>query len=155
MLLSDPFAPEADGGDDRRELAALDAACAWLAARDDVDPERVAVVGLGAAGTLAFLHGCHSDAAFAVASLGGPLARAELSAARPMQPLEMALNLSCPALLLVAEGDPCAGPEVVAHARRVLTQFARSFELEPLPPGGPAGAGALVRLRRFLESAAG
>ena len=127
---------------DRPATADLDAAAAFLAARDDVDDEQIAIIGLGAGGTLAFLSGCHSRRIAAVVALGGEIRYADLSGDRPVQPLEMALNLSSPYLGIFAEGDPQAPAEDVDALERTLDQFAKSAEIRRVPgPGSEASAG--------------
>lgn len=146
---------------DRVAVRDLDAAVAWLGAREGVDAERVAAVGLGGGGTLAFLLGCRSDRASAVVDVGGPLAYPALSAAKPSQPLELALNLACPLLALVGADDPATPPGEVELARRVLSQFAKHFDIVAYPAAGPpildvrrsdAAADAWERILGFLRS---
>lgn len=122
---------------DRRALADVVAALARLASESGVDPRRIAVVGLGAGGTLAFLSGCHSARPTAVVSLGGRVVRDALSAIHPLQPLEMALNLSCPFLGLFAANDRGLPAGELEHVRAVLSQFARSFDIVSLPGADP------------------
>lgn len=122
--------------DDRQSGADLERALERLAAEPGVDPRRLAAVGFGAGGTLAFLLGCRSDRPAAVVACHGPVVRSELSAAHPVQPLEMALNLACPLLALFGREDPAIPPEHVKRLRTVLSQFARSFDIVSLPDAG-------------------
>lgn len=118
---------------DRPALAALEAGLAHLAARADVDPRRIAAVGFGAGGTLAFLLACTSTRLAAVVDVaGGPL-RAELSAAQPIQPLELALNLDRPLLALFGAADPAVPAAHVALLRETLAAAAKEFEVVVLP----------------------
>ena len=73
----------------------------------------------------------------AVVSLGGRVVRDALSATHPLQPLEMALNLGCPFLGVFAEGDAALPAGELEHARAVLSQFARSFDIVSLPGADP------------------
>lgn len=115
---------------DRRALADLEAGLRWMAGRDDVDADALAVAGFGAGGTLAFLLGCTSRHPAAVVDFWGPVIYSELSAERPAQPLELALNLSCPVLFHFGAGDLALPPDHVAALRTKLDQFAASFEIE-------------------------
>ena len=68
--------------------------------------------------------------------------RGQLSAAHPVEPLELALNLGAPLLVLFGAEDPATPAE---HAERVeveLHRALRTFELERVPG---AGAGFLDR----------
>jgi carboxymethylenebutenolidase len=121
---------------DRRALADLDAAASLLAARDDVDGERVAVVGFCMGGTLAFLAGCTSTAfAGVVAFYGRPL-YPDLSAAKPMQPVEMALNLDRPLLAFFGDADEQVPLEHVSLLRQALEAGMKDFELVTYPGAG-------------------
>ena len=148
---------------DRRALGDLDGALSALGGRDDVDEDRVAVVGLGAGGTFAFLFGCHSGSPAAVVSVGGRVVYAELSAEKPIQPLEMALNLSAPFLGLYGAEDARAPGADVETLRRTLEQFAKPFEIVRLEGAGrdffhdtrpgyhePAARAAWERITAFL-----
>lgn len=123
---------------DRRVLADLEAATARLAREPGVDPERVAALGLGSGGTFAFLLGCHSQRLAAVVDVDGPLRYGELSAERPVEPLELALNLQAPLLALFGGRDERVPPEDVRRLEEVLAQFAKPFELVLLPDRGRA-----------------
>jgi dienelactone hydrolase len=126
---------------DRRVLADLEAALERLGREPDVDPERVALVGLGAGGTWAFLAACASSRAAAVVDVQGRLVHDRLDRETPLQPLELALNLGAPALIVLGADDPATPPDEVERARAVLTQFARDFELHALPGFGAGLAG--------------
>lgn len=129
---------------DRGALPELDRALVALRARSDVDPERVAALGLGRGGTLSFLLGCTRRLA-ATVDVDGPVLHPLLSPARPTQPLELALNLEGVFLGLFTEGGP-VGPEERQELRARLTSAARPFELVELSPAArgfldPTGAG--------------
>jgi carboxymethylenebutenolidase len=115
---------------DRVVLAALEARLAELEAREDVDRERIAVVGFGAGGNYAYQLGCTSRRVAAVVAYCGTIVYPDLSAARPIQPLELALNLSCPALFHFGAEDEATPVAHVAQLETVLGQFAKRFEVE-------------------------
>jgi dienelactone hydrolase len=151
---------------DRDALRALESALEALAREERVDGSRLAVVGLGPAGTLAFLCGCASRRVAAVVDAGGSLVRGELSARHPHEPLELALNLGAPVLVLHAADDPATPPAQADRIRDALERAGRSFELErasgcgarfldPTAPGYHAGPAHTARERivRFLAAA--
>jgi dienelactone hydrolase len=161
--LSVELAPGEGGGPppDRRALVDLDAGLERLAACADLDPERLAAWGSGRAGTRAFLLGCHSRRLAAAVCTHAPFVEPDLGPARPVQPLEMALNLGCPLLAVFAEDDPLAPPAQAEELRRVLSQFAREFDIVVRPrsePGARAASDAdpagpeLAFLAAHLES---
>lgn len=119
---------------DRQALVELDPRLAELGRSPGVDPERLAVLGLGRGGTLAFLLACTRRLAAAV-DLGGPVLHPELSPARPTQPLELALNLEGAFLGVFAE-QGAVGPEERELLRARLGAAARPFELVVLAGRG-------------------
>lgn len=130
---------------DRRALGDLEGAARWLGARPEVDRRRLAVVGFGLGGTLAFLAGCTGAwAACVVDVCGGPL-YPELSAHKPSQPLELHLNLDRPLLALFAEGDALVPPQHVAELRERLAMAGKDFTLVTVPRVG----------RRFFDEQSG
>lgn len=127
-----------------RQLAAeLEAILAAAAEHPALDAERLAVVGLGGGGTLGLVLACQSRRVEAVASLGGRIVLPALSGERPMQPLEMLLNLGAPLLGVFGSEDPASPPEAIAALEAKLEQFARAYELELLPGRG---------MRPYLEA---
>lgn len=121
---------------DRRVLADLEAAAETLGKRQDVDAERIAVVGFCMGGNYAFLLGCTSSRVRAVVDFYGRVVYPELSAEKPTQPLELALNLGCPLLALFGEEDPAIPAEDVERMRVVLSQFSREFDILTYPGAG-------------------
>ncbi len=118
---------------DRRALSDLEAAAAALVERAGVDPERAAALGFGAGGTLALLFGCASTRVAAAVLFCGRVVYPELSAAKPIQPLELALNLGAPLLACFGERDPSTPPEDVARLRTALSQFSKDFDIVTYP----------------------
>jgi dienelactone hydrolase len=111
---------------DRSALRALDPVLESVARRSDVERERIGVVGLGRGGTLAFLLGCTRRVA-AVVDVDGPVLYPALSAERPIQPLELALNLEGAFLGVFTASADRAGE--IEELRRRLASAARPFEL--------------------------
>lgn len=122
---------------DRAAPGELGPALEALGRRSEVDPERLGVLGLGRAGTLAFLLGCAHRLAVTV-DVDGPVLHAALSPERPTQPLELALNLEGSFLGLFA-GDGAVGAEEQRLLAERLTAAARPFALRAHP--GPSFLG--------------
>jgi carboxymethylenebutenolidase len=114
---------------DREINADLEAALVFLGELDTVDAERIAAVGFGTGGTYAFLLGCCSRRLAAAVVHAAPLVYAELSALRPAQPLEMALNLSVPVLAFYGGPDDAVPAADVARLRAVCSQFSRDCDI--------------------------
>ncbi len=121
---------------DRRVLGDLDGGLAWLAARADVDAHKLAAVGFCMGGNHVYQLGCHSRRVAAVVDFYGRLVYAELNSAKPMQPLEYALNLSVPLLAFFGERDSTIPPEHVAAFRQRLEQGCKNFEIVTYPEAG-------------------
>jgi carboxymethylenebutenolidase len=82
------------------------------------------------------LLGCKSTRLAAVVDFYGRFVYQALSANKPLQPLEMALNLSAPLLAMFGETDPSISRDDIERMRAVLTQFARDFRIEIFPGVG-------------------
>ncbi len=121
---------------DRRALADIDAAAKFLAARDDVDKGSVGVLGFCMGGTLAFLTGCTSTRFAAVVEFYGKPLYAELSESKPIQPLELLLNLDRRLLAFFGEDDAGVPMEHVELMRTHLTDACKDFELVTYPGAG-------------------
>lgn len=128
---------------DRRAVGDLEAAAEWLANEGTVDGDRIAALGFCAGGNFAFLLGCQSRRVAAVVDYYGRIVYPGLSEEKPVQPLEMALNLSAPLLGIFAMEDPSIPPEDVDAMERTLDQFAKSFELLRVPGVGHGFANPL------------
>lgn len=150
-----------DGLSDRQVLADLDDALGALGARDGVDGDRLVTLGFCMGGNYAYLSGCHSDRAAAVVDFYGRIVYPELSAHKPVQPLEMALNLGAPFLGHFGEEDPSIPSSEVERLESTLSQFAKSFDIVRYPGAGHGfmndsrpgyhGPSAEASFRRTLE----
>lgn len=118
---------------DRRALGDIDGAAALLAARSEADGDRIAAVGFCMGGTLAFLSGCTSSRFAGVVEFYGRVLYPELSAAKPIQPLELALNLDCPLLAFFGELDEGIPSEDLDRMRTTLASAAKNFEIVCYP----------------------
>jgi carboxymethylenebutenolidase len=121
---------------DRRVLGDLEGALVHLANDPEVDAKRLGAVGFCMGGNYAYLLGCKSMRVRAVVDFYGRFIYKELTANKPIQPLEMALNLSCPLLAMFGEEDPSISRADVERLRGVLTQFAKDFTIVAFPGVG-------------------
>jgi carboxymethylenebutenolidase len=98
-----------------RDLAAVVDA---LRAMPDIDPRRIAVWGYCTGGTLAWLAAClRGDLAAAVLYFPSQPVFAELSPVRPVHPVDLLWQLTCPALFLYGDQDKLMSPAVLADMR--------------------------------------
>jgi dienelactone hydrolase len=113
--------------------------------------ERPAVVGVGLGATWALLLGCQSVGVSAVAVVNGRLVYPRLSATKPVQPLEMILNLSAPVLLIDgSEGEGVAGEQMDLALDR-FAAFGIEVEVERISLSLSADAGSALRVAERLH----
>lgn len=113
---------------DRHARVELDHALEGLARRPGVDRTRLAALGFGRGGTLAFLLGCTRDLA-AVVDVEGPVLYPALSAEHPIQPLELALNFGGAFLGVFSSVSGRVGREELELLRQSLSSAARPFDI--------------------------
>ncbi|MEX1024212.1 MAG: hypothetical protein WD226_03960 [Planctomycetota bacterium] len=133
------------GGDfevwpDREALRLLDDLADRLVAEHAIAADSIALVGVGAAAPLAWLGGCTSTRFAVIGSLGAPPVYDQLSRAKPMQPVEMTLNLD--RALLAAFPAEAAHLEVV---RDQLESGSKDFSWVPFDGTTP------MALAKFLD----
>lgn len=128
-----PAAGLGDATADRARVAELETALAALAREPAVRGGPVALVGIGALGAQAFLCACASRRVAAVVDVCGPLVHATLEAEHPVQPLDMLLNLSAPALLVHAEDDARFGTSAASSAAQRIERALRTAERVAVP----------------------
>jgi carboxymethylenebutenolidase len=121
---------------DRRVLGDLEGALVHLANDPEVDAKRLGAIGFCMGGNYAYLLGCKSTRARCVVDFYGRFIYRELTAEKPIQPLEMALNLSCPLLAIFGEEDPSISRDDVEKFRRTLEQFSKEFTIVTFPGAG-------------------
>lgn len=136
---------------DRRVIGDLEGALEHLAGEPDVDARRLGAVGFCMGGNYAFLLGCTSRRLAAVVDFYGRFVYRELSREKPVQPLELALNLSCPMLAIFGGKDPSISAEDVERFRKVMDQFAREVTVVTFPE---VGHGFMNDRRRSYEAGA-
>ena len=134
---------------DRRVLGDLEAGLERIASEPGVDGKHLGAVGFCMGGNYAYLLGCSSRRLAAVVDFYGRFVYRELSPNKPVQPLELALNLSCPMLAIFGEKDPSISTEDIERFRRVMDQFARDVTIVTFPD---AGHGFLNDRRRSYDA---
>ncbi len=132
----DQIRAASSGVPDRRALADLDGAAGWLAQHEDVDARSVAIVGFCMGGTLAFLAGCTSTRFACVVDFYGRVLYGDLSEIKPVQPIEMLLNLDRPLLALFGEEDASIPLDDVRLLEKHLSDANKDFELVTYPGAG-------------------
>jgi carboxymethylenebutenolidase len=121
---------------DRRVLGDLEGALLQLSRDPEVDANALGAVGFCMGGNYAYLLGCKSTRLRAAVDFYGRFIYKELTANKPMQPLEMALNLSCPLLAIFGEEDPSISRADVERFRKTLEQFSKEFTIVTFPGAG-------------------
>ena len=117
-----------------RDLAAtVDA----LRAMPTIDPRRIAVWGYCTGGTLAWLAAClRGDLAAAVLYFPSQPVFAELSPARPVHPIDLLWQMTCPALFLYGDQDKLMPSEVLADMRARIDYWGVDARVEVYPGAG-------------------
>jgi carboxymethylenebutenolidase len=136
---------------DRRVLGDLEGALVHFSNDPEVDAKRLGAIGFCMGGNYAYLLGCKSTRVNAVVDFYGRFIYKELTAQKPIQPLEMALNLSCPLLAIFGEQDPSISRDDVAKFRSTLEQFSKEFTIVTFPG---VGHGFLNDRRKSYDKAA-
>jgi len=129
----DTIRSAAQGLPDRRALADLDAAALRIAEVPGVAADCIAAVGFCMGGNLAFQAGCTSTRFAAIVDFYGRPLYAELSAEKPIQPIELTLNLDRPLLAFFGAADASIPADQVELLRQALEAGAKNFEIVTYP----------------------
>jgi carboxymethylenebutenolidase len=117
-----------------RDLAA---AVGELRAMPEIDSRRIAVWGYCTGATLAWLAAClRGDLAAAVLYFPSQPVFAELSPARPVHPVDLLWQLTCPALFLYGDQDKLLTPEVLADMRAGIDGWQVDAQINMYPGAG-------------------
>jgi carboxymethylenebutenolidase len=117
-----------------RDLAA---AAGALRATPDIDSGRIAVWGYCTGATLAWLAACmRGDLAVAVLYFPSQPVFAELSPARPVHPVDLLWQLTCPALFLYGDQDKLMTPAVLADMRAGIDHWQVDAQINMYPGAG-------------------
>ncbi len=108
-----------------------------LRAMPGIDPRRVAVWGYCTGGTLAWLAAClRGDLAAAVLFFPSQPVFAELSPARPVHPMDLLWQLTCPALFLYGDQDKLMPSDVPADLRARIDYWRVNAQVKMYPGAG-------------------
>ena len=123
---------------DSQAMADLDGGAVYLKGRPDSNG-KVGAIGFCSGGRYTLMFGCTSkNLNAAVDSAGGFIIQDEHTSQRPVSPIDMIPQLSCPLLALFGEEDPNPSP---AHAERLqaeLDKHKKTYELRMYPNAGHA-----------------
>jgi carboxymethylenebutenolidase len=102
-----------------------------------IDPRRIAVWGYCTGGTLAWLSAClRGDLAAAVLYFPSQPVFAELSPARPVHPVDLLWQVTCPALFLYGDQDKLMPPDVLVDLRARIKYWEVDAQVNVYPGAG-------------------
>ncbi len=123
---------------DSQAMADLDAGALYIKGQSDSNG-KVGAIGFCSGGRYTLMFGCTSkNLNAAVDSAGGFIIQDENTPQRPVSPIDMVKDLSCPLLGLFGEEDPNPSP---AHADRLkaeLDKNGKTYEFRMYPNAGHA-----------------
>jgi carboxymethylenebutenolidase len=137
------FIDELDFGQGTHDIMA---ALEYARTRPDVDPDRVGVWGYCTGGTLAML-AASLDRHLAAAILFFPSQPTfpELTAKRPLEPIDLLWNVACPVLLIIGEDDFLF--DLVPEYRRRFEQWHIEHQINTYKGAGHAFSAPVPPLR--------
>ncbi len=114
----------------------------------EVDADRIAVWGYCTGGTLALLAAC-LDRRLAAAILFFPSQPTfpELTAKRPVQPIDLLWNIACPTLVIYGDEDPIGPPELLDDLRCRFEQWHIEHQINVYPGAGHAFSAPVPPMR--------
>jgi len=108
-----------------------------LRAMPGIHPRRIAVWGYCTGGTLAWLAAClRGDLAAAVLFFPSQPVFAEISPARPVHPMDLLWQLTCPALFLYGDQDKLMPSDVLADLRARIDYWRVDAQVKMYPGAG-------------------
>jgi carboxymethylenebutenolidase len=123
---------------DSRAVGDLDAAAVFLKGQAQSNG-KVGIIGFCSGGRYTLMTACSSsniDAA--VDSAGGFIIQDELTPERPVSPIDMVANLSCPLMATFGEEDPNPSPDHAARLQEELDKHNKTYEFYMYPNAGHA-----------------
>lgn len=124
--------------DDRRVLADISAAVAFLRSRVEVRKISVGIVGFCLGGQYALMAACGAADVAACVSFYGMLRYSEYNERKPKSPLDMAAQLSCPYLGLFGAEDPLIPRADVRELETVLRDGGKRVQIKSYAGAGHA-----------------
>ena len=123
---------------DSQAMGDLNGAIAHLKGQGDSNG-KVGSIGFCSGGRYSFMLGCNSSTIDAVVkSAGGFLIQDEHTEQRPVSPIDMIPNLSCPLLGLFGETDGNPSPEHAAQVQAKLDENGKNYEFHMYRNAGHA-----------------
>jgi carboxymethylenebutenolidase len=123
---------------DRRVIADLGAAAAFLASHPAVRANAIGVTGFCMGGQYALMAACSIERLAACVSWYGMLRYGETNDVKPVSPLELAPRLHCPYLGLFGADDAIIPLADVDELRSILDEHGKTFEIEVYEGAGHA-----------------
>jgi carboxymethylenebutenolidase len=123
---------------DRRVVADLQAAVAFLASRNDVRADAIGITGFCMGGQYALMAACMSERLAACVSWYGMVRYQETNETKPASPLDLAPSLHCPYLGLFGADDALIPNKDVEQLRKILSDNAKTFEIKSYAGAGHA-----------------
>jgi len=123
---------------DSRALGDLDGAAVYLKGQPQSNG-KVGIIGFCSGGRYTLITACNSsniDAA--VDSAGGFIIQDENTTERPVSPIDMVANLSCPLLATFGEEDPNPSPAHAARLKEELDKHGKTYEFRNYAEAGHA-----------------
>jgi len=123
---------------DAQAMADLDGAAVYLKSLATSN-RKVGIIGFCSGGRYTLMMACQSaniDAA--VDSAGGHIIQDEHTPLRPVSPIDMIPNLSCPLLALFGEEDADPSPAHAARLKEELDKHGKTYELQMYQNAGHA-----------------
>jgi carboxymethylenebutenolidase len=114
---------------DRRVLSDIAGGLDYLRERADVNPARIATLGLCIGGTYAYLAACESDGIAAAVDYYGSIRYTATSPNKPVSPLDRAGDLRAPLLAHFGTADRLISGDDIAAFEQALRTHGRNFEL--------------------------
>ncbi len=113
---------------DSQAMADLEGAAAYLKSRPDCNG-KIGVIGFCSGGRYTFMFACNSkNVDAAIDSAGGFIIQDEHTPQRPVSPIDMVPNLSCPMLGLFGEEDPNPSPAHAARIKEEMSKHGKTYE---------------------------
>ena len=136
---------------DSQATADLQGAVAYLKGQPDSNG-KVGAIGFCSGGRYVFILACnskdlnagidsagsHIDTHGNVSQEGKPIVQDQLIPQRPVLPIDMVPNLSCPIMCTFGEEDPNPAPEHARHIGEVMQKYGKTYEEYIYPNAGHA-----------------
>ena len=128
--------PKMMGLPDVQAIADLEGAAQYLNGLNSTS-NKIGVIGFCSGGRQSLMFACNSKSInAAIDCYGGFIIQIDLTNARPVAPINMALNLNCPLLGLFGKDDQNPSSEDIIRLETILTENKKVFEFHSYPDAG-------------------